>query len=48
MSMSAGNDQDIPTIVHDKKRKEYRLTLQNLPNQNKVNLLLCHKEYTAR
>lgn len=35
MSESAVNDVDIPTIVHDKARKEYRLTLQNLANKNK-------------
>ena len=37
--MSAGSDQDIPTIVHDKARKEYRLTLPNLADQNKVRLI---------
>ena len=39
MSMSAGTDQDIPNIVHDKARKEYRLTLPNLAHQDKVRLI---------
>ena len=39
MSMSAENDQDIPSIVHDKARKEYRLTLPNLANQDKVRFI---------
>ena len=36
MNSSAEKDVDVPTIIHDKTHKEYRLTLQNLPNQNKV------------
>ena len=36
MSSSAEKDVDVPTIIHDKNNKEYRLTLQNLPNKNKV------------
>ena len=36
MSSSAEKNVDVPTIIHDKNHKEYRLTLQNLPNKNKV------------
>ena len=44
MSMSAGTDQDIPNIVHDKARKEYRLTLPNLSHQGKVRLIAVSYE----
>merc|ERR1711962_1973693 len=33
--MSSSAEKDAPTIIHDKNNKEYRLTLQNLPNKNK-------------
>ena len=36
MSVSAEKDSDHPNIVHDKKRHEYRLTLPNQQNTNKV------------
>ena len=37
--MSAETDQEIPNIIHDKVRKEYRLTLPNLAHQDKVRLI---------
>ena len=42
--MSAETDQDIPSIVHDKARKEYRLTLPNLAHQDKVRLITVSLE----
>ena len=34
--MSADKDIDVPTIIHDKKRHEFRLTLQSVQSKTKV------------
>ena len=36
MSVAGKEDSDLPNIVHDKKRHEFRLTLPNQQHKNKV------------